>query len=163
MGIDNFISIGENIHCTRSVKSGGIRTTELPGGGEGVTFKYLGNDKVMPVPANWQEISPSYAEGKVRHIALAIHHARKGSGEEKAIGEEYLRWAIDRQVENGADYLDINVDEFSTNLAERIDIMKCNEIFIFMNHFAGNIFVTDLTKNAILSTHSNLLFSNISF
>ncbi|MBN1257653.1 MAG: dihydropteroate synthase [Planctomycetes bacterium] len=130
MGIDNFISIGENIHCTRSVKSGGTRTTELPGGGEGVTFKYLGEDRILPVPADWAKISPCYPEGKLRHITLAIHQALKGSGENKTLGEEYLRWAIDRQVENGADYLDINVDEYSNNLPERIEIMKWLVAFV---------------------------------
>ena len=75
MDMTNFIVVGENIHCTRIVKSGGNRATKLPGGGEGVTFTYKDEDRVLPVPSNWAQISPVYNEGKIRHIALAIYHA----------------------------------------------------------------------------------------
>lgn len=124
MGIDDFISIGENIHCTRMVKSGGARTTALPGGGEGVTFKFGGENRVLPIPANWAVISPPYGDGKIRHISLAIYQALNGSAEEKAIGLDYLRWATERQVKAGASFLDINVDEYSMDPAVQIETMK---------------------------------------
>ena len=124
MGNKDFISIGENIHCTRSVKGGGPRTTVLPGGGEGVTFRYRGESRVLPIPSNWAEISSSYSDGKIRHITLAIYLAMNGSSDDKINGRDYLYWATDRQVKNGADFLDINVDEYSTDPDERIDTMK---------------------------------------
>ena len=124
MGREEFISIGENIHCTRSVKSGGTRTTELPGGGEGVTFKYRGESRVLPIPSNWAEISPPYSDGKIRHITLAIHQAINGSSEDTVSGRDYLSWATDRQVKNGADFLDINVDEYGFDPEVHIDVMR---------------------------------------
>ena len=124
MNPESFIIIGENIHCTRVVKSGGIRTTPLPGGQEGVKFKHSGESCVLPLPKNWGEVNPSYNEGKIRHVALAIYLSLNGaSEEERAIGERYLRWAAERQIKKGATYLDINVDEYTNDLTERMEIM----------------------------------------
>ncbi len=112
MNLENFMTVGENIHCTRMVKSGGKRTTKLPDGGEGVTFRFKGEDRVLAVPSNWAKVSSAYKEGKIRHIALAIHHAHKGTREEdRKIGEDYLCWAAERQIDRGATFLDVNVDE----------------------------------------------------
>lgn len=124
MGNEGFISIGENIHCTRSVKSGGTRTTELPGGGEGVTFKYRGESRVLPIPSDWADISPAYSDGKIRHITLAIHQAMNGSSEDKIAGRDYLAWATDRQVKRGANFLDVNVDEYGIDPQVHIEVMK---------------------------------------
>jgi hypothetical protein len=124
MGIDDFIAIGENIHCTRSVKRGGTRTTELRGGGEGVSFTYRGEDRVLPIPSNWADVSPSYDDGKIRHITLAIHQAMNGSADDRISGEDYLNWAADRQISNGANFLDINVDEYSIDPEAQINAMK---------------------------------------
>ena len=120
----DFISIGENIHCTRSVKSGGVRTIELPGGAEGVRFKSGGEDRALAIPSDWAEVSSPYADGKIRHIILAIHQALHGSGEARTDAADYLAWAIETQERNGANFLDINVDEYSTDLQQRIDVMK---------------------------------------
>ena len=57
MDMSSFIAVGENIHCTRIVKSGGKRAVELPGGGEGVAFDYQGQDRVLPVPGDWEQTS----------------------------------------------------------------------------------------------------------
>lgn len=125
MNTENFIIVGENIHCTRIVKRGGKRTTSLEGEREGVTFTYNGESRVLPVPPNWGEVSPSYNEGKIRHIALAVYLAHDGDTEEqRKIGEEYLCWAAERQIEKGATFLDVNVDEYSYDLAIRMDMMK---------------------------------------
>jgi 5-methyltetrahydrofolate--homocysteine methyltransferase len=125
MDMGNFIVVGENIHCTRIVKSGGKRTTKLSDGGEGVTFKYKGEDRVLPVPSDWAKISPVYNEGKVRHIALAIYHAYGGKrGENRKVGEDYLCWAAERQIERGATFLDVNVDEYSYDPAVTGEIIR---------------------------------------
>jgi 5-methyltetrahydrofolate--homocysteine methyltransferase len=124
MDADSFAIIGENIHCTRIVKSGGVRTKKLSHGGEGVSFTHEGESLLLPVPANWEEVSPQYGEGKIRHIALAIYQCLKGEGEEvRSLGEKYLRWAAERQIDKGANYLDVNVDEYTNDLAERNEIM----------------------------------------
>jgi 5-methyltetrahydrofolate--homocysteine methyltransferase len=125
MNIDKFITIGENIHCTRSVKCKGIRTAELHGGGEGLKFKYDDNDLILPVPPDWNKTSPAYDKGQIRHIALAIHQALNGKTDEiRILAEKYLFRAAERQIESGTTYLDVNVDEYSNDITERIEIME---------------------------------------
>jgi len=125
MNMENFIVVGENVHCTRIVKSGGKRTTKLPEGSEGVMFKYNGEDRILPVPSDWAKISPVYNEGKIRHIVLAIYHAYKGSSDEnRKTGEDYLSWATERQIERGAKFLDVNVDEYSYDPVVTGEIIK---------------------------------------
>ncbi len=125
MNMDSFITIGENIHCTRVVTSGGPRTDKLPDGGEGVSFKYEGERHLLPVPANWAEISPPYGDGKIRHVALAMHQCLSGTTEEaRSTGEKYLCWAAERQISKGANFLDVNVDEYTNDLKERVEIMS---------------------------------------
>ncbi|MCD6120364.1 MAG: dihydropteroate synthase [Spirochaetales bacterium] len=120
-----FIIVGENIHCTRVVKSGGIRTSKLPEGGEGVRFSYNGEEKLLKVPENWQEISPPYKDGKIKHITLGIYTALNGkTEEERKNGEDYLSWIAERQIEKGADFLDVNVDEYTVYSEKRVEIMK---------------------------------------
>ena len=120
-----FIIVGENIHCTRVVKSGGIRTSKLPEGGEGVRFIYNGEEKLLKVPENWQEVSPPYKDGKIKHITLGIYAALNGkTEEERKNGEDYLSWIAERQIEKGADFLDVNVDEYTVYSEKRVEIMK---------------------------------------
>lgn len=123
MDMSNFIVVGENIHCTRMVKRGGKRCKELPGGGEGVFFDTAEGERILPVPANWAEFSPPFNDGKCRHIALAIYHARNSGGEEQELGEAYLCWAAEQQIAKGASFLDINVDEYTNDAQERVEIM----------------------------------------
>ena len=125
MNMNTFITVGENIHCTRVVKSGGSRTEALAGGGEAVTFKYKGERYLLRVPENWTEISPSYSEGKIRHVALAIYQALEGkTADDRDLGGKYLAWAAERQIKKNANFLDVNVDEYTNDPALRIDIMK---------------------------------------
>ncbi|MBD3305755.1 hypothetical protein GF339_05180 [candidate division KSB3 bacterium] len=124
MDMSNFIVVGENIHCTRIVKRGGKRSATLPDGREGVLFVYNGEESILPIPADWEKRSPAYAEGKIRHIALAIYHAYEGANEEtRQLGENYLCWATERQIEKGATFLDVNVDEYSHDPVVTREIM----------------------------------------
>jgi 5-methyltetrahydrofolate--homocysteine methyltransferase len=121
---ESFIIIGENIHCTRVVKSGGSRTSPLPGGGEGVRFKLAGVSNILPVPREWGELSPPYNEGNIRHIALALYQSLSGkSEEERSLGEKYLCWAAERQIKKGAAFLDVNVDEYTNDISKRVETM----------------------------------------
>ena len=122
--MSEFAAIGENIHCTRIVKLGGKHTVDLPGGGSGVAFRYGDTDRVLPIPADWAEFSPAFGDGKIKHVALAIHQALNGSAEDGQTGRDYLLWAAQRQVDAGANYLDVNVDEYSNDPAQRIEIMR---------------------------------------
>ncbi|HUS90857.1 MAG TPA: dihydropteroate synthase [Phycisphaerae bacterium] len=124
MDMSSFTVIGENIHCTRIVKLGGKHTVELPGGGHGLAFRYRDEDRILRVPPDWGERSPAFGSGKVKHVALAIHQALNGSGEDCTAGQDYLAYAAERQIDAGAGYLDVNVDEYSNDPAERGQTMR---------------------------------------
>ncbi len=123
MDAASFIIVGENIHCTRIVKRGGTRTTELPGGLEAVTYKVGKETRHLPVPADWGKYSPSWEQGKCKHVALAIYQYLNGSGNDQLAGEDYLHYVADRQIDNGATFLDINVDEYSSDASLNGEIM----------------------------------------
>ncbi len=134
MDKENFIIVGENIHCTRIVKSGGIRTKKISQDREGVKFTKNGEEKVLPLPANWETISPKYRDGNICHITLAIYQAMNGkTEEERKAGEEYLYWVAKTQIEHGADFLDVNVDEYSIRREEQIEAMKWTTNFLSKN------------------------------
>lgn len=124
MDMSGFVVIGENIHCTRIVRLGGRHTVELPGGGAGVAFRHDQADCVLAIPPDWGEISPAMAEGKVKHISLAVHQAMNAAGEAGQAGEAYLLNAARRQVDAGAGFLDVNVDEYSNDPGRRAEAMR---------------------------------------
>ncbi len=130
MDMSNFITIGENIHCTLTVKLGGSRTVELPGGGSGVKFKHEGEDRVLPIPADWEKFSPVLGQGKVQHVALGIWWALNGQGDDQKMGEDYLIRIARDEVDNGTAFLDVNVDEYTNDDAERIEVMKWLATFL---------------------------------
>jgi 5-methyltetrahydrofolate--homocysteine methyltransferase len=112
----DFIVIGENIHTTRIVMRAGKLVTTLEDGREAVRYTTAaGETRHLPIPDDFKR-SQDYAEGRVKHVMIAIRHAMAG-GEEGMI---YLRALIDKQVRAGADYLDLNIDEISLKLPEQI-------------------------------------------
>lgn len=122
MQINTFIAVGENIHCTRIYKVGGEFCVETD---HGFVIKYTsaGGAAQLSVPAafvgdaNWEA-------GKVKHCAVAIWQGNYGTGADQAAGVDYLQCLARRQEAAGASYLDINVDEFSTDVAQRVALMK---------------------------------------
>lgn len=123
MDPSTFITVGENLHCSRTVKRGGAVATVLSGGGEGIKFTHDGAERVLPVPAGWEAFSPAYADGKVKHVTLAIHLTRTGKAEAQQAGLDYLRHLADRQIAAGAKFLDVNVDEYSPDPDENVKAM----------------------------------------
>lgn len=123
MAISAFISVGENIHCTRIYKVGGAFCSELPGGGFGIHYQAGREDRVLPVPPVFME-GADWQAGRVKHCAVAIWQGVYGNPDGQAAGVDYLRNMARRQEEAGASYLDINVDEFSTDITERIRLMQ---------------------------------------
>jgi 5-methyltetrahydrofolate--homocysteine methyltransferase len=125
MDLSDFVVIGENIHCTRVVKAGGKTTVELPGGAMGVAFKHAGAERVLPIPEDWARVSPAYGDGKIKHMALAIHQATRGAtADDRRAGQDYLSAAAQRQIDAGASFLDVNVDEYSHRPDEQIAAMQ---------------------------------------
>lgn len=123
MAIDRFIAVGENIHCTRIYKVGGKFVK--PSGGNTYAIEYVagGENRLLPVPPHFTEAADWHA-GKVKHCAVAIWLGTRGSEEQKALGVDYIQHLAREQEAAGAAYLDINVDEFSTDVAERAELMK---------------------------------------
>ena len=116
---DKFITIGENIHTSRTVKQGGPRTGTTPGGQEAVTFKGEdGQTRFLTVPEIFKKRQP-YMEGNLKHFMIAVYQGVHGDADEQATGAAYVHWEARRQIKAGASYLDLNVDEVSYNLAEQ--------------------------------------------
>ena len=122
MGLDNggkFIIIGENIHTTRIVRRKGKLVNERPNGDEAV--RYLdGNKKrhYLVIPEKIKQ-TQDYQEGRVKHITIAIQSAMSGQGPESDEGMKYLYSLAQRQINAGADFLDLNVDEISVKPEEQ--------------------------------------------
>ena len=139
MDAKSFIVVGENIHCTRIVKRNGKRAITLGDGREVVTFQHNGEDRQLSIPENWASVSPAFEQGKVKHGALAMYQAMNGSGSDQKDGEDYLCWMAERQINAGATFLDVNVDEYSTDKGAVIDTM------IFIVDFLGRRYDTPLS------------------
>ncbi|MFP4442608.1 MAG: dihydropteroate synthase [Spirochaetia bacterium] len=124
MGIGNvFIAVGENIHCTRIFKVGGKYAAELPEGGGVINYTRHGQKKQLPVPQVFLD-SGDWEKGKVKHAAAAMWQGMYGSGSEKEAGIDYLKSMAEEQEEQDASFLDLNVDEFSTDVEERQKLIQ---------------------------------------
>lgn len=126
----NFIVVGENIHCTRIVLREGKRAIKLDDGSEAVKFDYKGEERLLPIPSDWGSFSPAFEQGKVKHAALAIYLAMNGEGEEKKTGEDYLCWMAERQIESGARFLEVNVDEYANDKKTVLEAMDFTAEFL---------------------------------
>jgi len=117
-----FIIIGENIHCTRKVKRGGKRTATLSDGGDAIVFHDNGGRiRHLPVPA---ALRPADAGGMIAHVRCAAQLALSGDADEKRLAVEYVQWMAKRQLEAGAHFLDVNVDEIASDLEIRNRAMR---------------------------------------
>ncbi|NQU38567.1 MAG: dihydropteroate synthase [Lentisphaerae bacterium] len=123
MQVDTFIGVGENIHCTRIYKVGGKFVTQSPDGGWGIAYDADNEARTLRVPSLFTE-GGDWGNGKVKHCAVAIWQGNYGEGEDRQAGVDYIQQLAKRQEAAGATYLDINVDEFSTDVAERVKLMQ---------------------------------------
>ncbi len=123
MKISTFISVGENIHCTRIYKVGGKFCKDTGDGTFAIYYKGADGEKQLPVPEVFTT-NADWENGKVKHCAVAIWQGVYGSGEAQAAGIDYLQCLARKQEAAGATYLDINVDEFSTDVEERVKLIK---------------------------------------
>ena len=121
MTTNNFTIIGENIHCTRVVKRGGIRGHVFEDGSEAVKYRVGGELKFVRVPKHFETTQP-YEQGNLKHFMIAVW---KGvNGDDAAEGEAYIKYEVDRQSKAGATYLDLNVDELSHRVPEQTAAMR---------------------------------------
>ena len=119
MTVTDFIAVGENIHCTRIYKVGG-KFVKPVGEGDAYVIEYKADGEIrkLPVPGHLMETA-DWENGKIKHCAAAIWQGCYGEGEARELGADYIRAMAVRQEAAGARYLDINVDEFSTDVDER--------------------------------------------
>lgn len=121
MRISKFISVGENIHCTRVYKTDG-QFVRKDGPQPAILYKSGGKAKELPVPESFLQ-GADWAQGRVKHCAAAVWQGLHGTPENRAAGVDYVESQARRQEAAGASYLDINVDEFTTDTEERIKAM----------------------------------------
>lgn len=118
-----FTIIGENIHCTRVVKRGGVRGHVFPDGSEAVQYRVDGEMRYVRVPDHFTRTQP-YEQGNLKHFMIAVWCGAHGDAEQSGAGRAYIGHEIDRQTRAGAHYLDLNVDEISHRLPEQIEAMR---------------------------------------
>lgn len=123
MKVTRFIAVGENIHCTRVLKVGGKSVKETGNGKFAVLYKSGNQTKELPVPEVFMK-KADWENGKVKHCAVAVWQGNYGDAAGKAAGADYIMSLARQQEAADAAYLDINVDEFSTDVAEKIRMMK---------------------------------------
>ncbi len=123
MKIPSFLIVGENIHCTRIFKVGGKNVGPNKTGRPVITYAVGREMRELPVPDGFVQ-GGDWAAGKVKHCAVAVWQGLYGGASEKAAAVDYLKTLARRQEELGASWLDINVDEFSTDVEERIRAMR---------------------------------------
>ena len=117
-----FIIVGENIHCTRIRLTGGKFVEAISGGGQALTFRDGGEKCYLPIPTDIVE-GEEWANGKVRHVAVAIRQGMRGNEAESAAGRAYLQAMAREQEAAGAHFLDINIDEYSHDQAEKLAVI----------------------------------------
>ena len=119
-----FIIIGENVHTTRIVRRKGKLVTNNADGVESI--RYLDRNKkrrYLVIPDSIKK-TQDYEEGRIKHVKIAIQAAMTGKNPHAGEGLEYLMRLVRRQLDSGADYLDLNVDEVSLHLEEQKDAMR---------------------------------------
>ncbi len=114
----SFIIIGENIHCTRVRLTKGKFVETLDDGTSALVFRENGKKQRLPIPKEIAE-GQDFADGKVRHVAVAVHQGLRGSGADQEAGRRYVQAMAMEQEKGGAWFIDINVDEFSVDPAEK--------------------------------------------
>ncbi len=119
----DFTIIGENIHCTRVVKRGGIRGHVFDDGSEAVKYRVDGETRFVRVPESFEKTQP-YQQGNLKHFMIAIWKGVNCDGAEAAEGEAYVKHEVERQTKAGSAYLDLNVDELSHRIGEQIEAMQ---------------------------------------
>ena len=118
--MSEFKIIGDNIHTTRSIKLGGVRTKEI-NSKIVISYRKKGDEfSIMDIPKHFEDTQP-YKQGQLKHFMIAIWHGMNGN---KSQGIDYIKWEIERQTSNSASYLDINVDEYSYKIEDQIEAMR---------------------------------------
>ncbi len=121
---NDFIIIGENIHCSRVVKREGVRGGVAPDGRPGVRFPDGDGDEAwVPLPDSILESKEFTTSGRIKHVMAAVRVGLAG-GADADVAARYVAWMAQRQIDGGAHYLDLNVDEISHDVDGRLEAMR---------------------------------------
>ena len=119
-----FISIGENVHTTRVVMRKGKLVTSNPDGVESVCYLDAGKKRrYLTIPEDVKK-TQDYEEGRVKHVKIAVQAAMTGEGADASEGLNYIHRLVQRQVDAGASFIDLNVDEISLRPQEQKEAMQ---------------------------------------
>jgi 5-methyltetrahydrofolate--homocysteine methyltransferase len=121
--MSKFIVIGENIHCTRIYKVGGAFVKPMEGGGQAIVYGDKTAPRFLPVPKVFTE-GADWQAGKVKHCAVAAWQGFHGDAAGKVAAIDYLQFLARKQESTDAGFLDVNVDEYSTDIAERVKVIQ---------------------------------------
>jgi hypothetical protein len=116
-----FIIIGENIHASRVVRRDGNRIAADADGQPAIRVPLESGEALLRVPTAIQE-TREFLAGRVKHVMAAVQHGVAGTDQADTAGA-YVRWIALRQIAGGASYLDLNVDEASPDLEDRLGAM----------------------------------------
>lgn len=120
----DFVVIGENIHATRITRRADSRVGVDEAGREAIAFvDASGTSRWLPVSEAEQQ-SASYLEGRIKHVRLSIQTAMSDAEPDAETALAYLESIVRGQLEGGARFLDLNVDEVSIEGSEQIDAMR---------------------------------------
>jgi cobalamin-dependent methionine synthase I len=119
----NFVIVGENIHTTRVIRRNAPSVETDEQGREAIAFTdEHGAARHLPV-SEAEQRTQEYEEGRIKHVRTAVRLAME-EGDDAEVAIAYLRALAKEQIDAGAAYLDINVDEVSLKLPEQIEAMR---------------------------------------
>lgn len=124
MKAPEFTVIGENLHTTRVLLRRGPQVGPDGAGEEAILFADgTGASRTLRIPERERRAS-SYEEGRVKHVKVAVELAMAGEQPDAWVALDYLRALAQRQLDRGAHFLDLNVDEVSLRLDGQIAAMR---------------------------------------
>ncbi|MEE8045869.1 MAG: dihydropteroate synthase, partial [Dehalococcoidia bacterium] len=92
-------------------------------GTEAVKYKVDGERRYVHVPEHFTTTQP-YEQGTLKHFMIAMWKGLNGDADESNEGKAYIQYEVNRQINKGANYLDLNVDESSYRLPEQKESME---------------------------------------
>ena len=120
---NRFITIGENIHCSRVVKRDGVRGGQDPDGHPAVRFPDGNGDEIyIRLPDSILESTEYNVSERIKHVMAAVRVGLAG-GPDADTARAYVAWMAQRQIDGGAAYLDLNVDEIDHAVQGRLEAM----------------------------------------
>ena len=117
------IVVGENIHCTRVYKVGGNFVKAAGDGRHAIVYGGKTDPRALPIPPEFYKTA-DWEAGKIKHCVVAVWQGLYGDEAGQAAAIDYLQYLALRQEAADASFLDLNVDEFSTDIAERCRAIK---------------------------------------